>query len=368
MDERVAGVDSGQHGGGDRDDLLLRAPLPFEPPELGLQGLQGTSFFRSPPARPWTSAVFSHGSHDGAGSSDACPHSRPGVGTQPGASGMQNFHPSPPDRKGAGVESAGTNLLGALTGQAGLAIRGARGARGTPDQLRHELSAPVRNRANRPLCQRPALHRIPGFIHARVRPCRVENSDEEEKAEMERERVTLWTVPSSVQRQSTSLPALLPEPTRTEGGAPGGTGWATRGGGAGDASGRGPLMGDHGRDARRRHRPGGRGCGSGLRAAQVRRSRPLGAPENPPGRCPQGPQGPQGEQVQPATLRFAEYVYRLHDLSRAALSAADVLEWYRLRWQVGLVFKRFKSLAPVGTPAEVRRRRQRQAQPGRGHH
>ena len=42
---------------------------------------------------------------------------------------------------------------------------------GLPVQLRHELSAPVRNR---PLCQRPALHRILGFIHAGVRPCRVE--------------------------------------------------------------------------------------------------------------------------------------------------------------------------------------------------
>ena len=29
-------------------------------------------------------------------------------------------------------------------------------------------------------------------------------------------------------------------------------------------------------------------------------------------------------------------------------SAAAVLEWYRLRWQVELVFKRFKSLAQLG--------------------
>ena len=29
-------------------------------------------------------------------------------------------------------------------------------------------------------------------------------------------------------------------------------------------------------------------------------------------------------------------------------SAADVLEWYRLRWRVELVFKRFKSLAQLG--------------------
>ena len=30
------------------------------------------------------------------------------------------------------------------------------------------------------------------------------------------------------------------------------------------------------------------------------------------------------------------------------LAGADVLEWYRLRWQVELVFKRFKSLAQLG--------------------
>ena len=36
----------------------------------------------------------------------------PRVRIQPGASGMQNFHPSPPDRKGAGVESAGTKSTG----------------------------------------------------------------------------------------------------------------------------------------------------------------------------------------------------------------------------------------------------------------
>jgi hypothetical protein len=29
-------------------------------------------------------------------------------------------------------------------------------------------------------------------------------------------------------------------------------------------------------------------------------------------------------------------------------SSFDVLEWYRIRWQVELVFKRFKSLAKLG--------------------
>jgi len=30
------------------------------------------------------------------------------------------------------------------------------------------------------------------------------------------------------------------------------------------------------------------------------------------------------------------------------LPAAEILEWYRLRWQVELVFKRLKSLAQLG--------------------
>ena len=57
----------------------------------------------------------------------------------------------------------------------------------------------------------------------------------------------------------------------------------------------------------------------------------------------------KGSQVQPATLRFAEYVIVFTTFPEPPFSAADVLEWYRLRWQVELVFKRFKSLASWGT-------------------
>ena len=55
----------------------------------------------------------------------------------------------------------------------------------------------------------------------------------------------------------------------------------------------------------------------------------------------------KGNQVQPATLRFAEYAV-FTTFPEPPFSAADVLEWYRLRWQVELVFKRFKSLAQLG--------------------
>ena len=52
--------------------------------------------------------------------------------------------------------------------------------------------------------------------------------------------------------------------------------------------------------------------------------------------------------MQPATLRFAEYVIVFTMFPEPPFSAADVLEWYRLRWQVELVFKRFTSLAQLG--------------------
>ena len=56
----------------------------------------------------------------------------------------------------------------------------------------------------------------------------------------------------------------------------------------------------------------------------------------------------KGHQVQPATLRFGEYVIVFTTFPEPPFSAADVLDWYRLRWQVELVFKRFKSLAQLG--------------------
>ncbi len=56
----------------------------------------------------------------------------------------------------------------------------------------------------------------------------------------------------------------------------------------------------------------------------------------------------KGRQLQPQTLEFAKYVIVFTTFPAAEFSAADVLEWYRLRWQVELVFKRFKSLAALG--------------------
>ena len=56
----------------------------------------------------------------------------------------------------------------------------------------------------------------------------------------------------------------------------------------------------------------------------------------------------QGSEVKPATLAFADYVIVFTTFDEEAFGAREVLEWYRLRWQVELVFKRLKSLAQLG--------------------
>ena len=56
----------------------------------------------------------------------------------------------------------------------------------------------------------------------------------------------------------------------------------------------------------------------------------------------------KGKQVKPETLRFARYVIVFTTYPPKEFPAQEVLEWYRLRWQVELVFKRFKSIAQLG--------------------
>lgn len=55
-----------------------------------------------------------------------------------------------------------------------------------------------------------------------------------------------------------------------------------------------------------------------------------------------------GERLQPETLTYAKYVVVLTTFPEGEFSAFDVLEWYRLRWQIELVFKRFKQIASLG--------------------
>lgn len=53
-------------------------------------------------------------------------------------------------------------------------------------------------------------------------------------------------------------------------------------------------------------------------------------------------------QIRPSTLKAAGYVLLLTTLPKEKLSAADVLELYRYRWQIELAFKWLKQLLQIG--------------------
>lgn len=56
----------------------------------------------------------------------------------------------------------------------------------------------------------------------------------------------------------------------------------------------------------------------------------------------------KGHTVKPETLEYAKYVIVFTNYPESSFSATEILEWYRVRWQVELVFKRFKSIAQLG--------------------
>lgn len=56
----------------------------------------------------------------------------------------------------------------------------------------------------------------------------------------------------------------------------------------------------------------------------------------------------QGKSVGPETRQYAQYVLVFTTLPASAASAEQILEAYRLRWQVELTFKRMKSIAQIG--------------------
>lgn len=56
----------------------------------------------------------------------------------------------------------------------------------------------------------------------------------------------------------------------------------------------------------------------------------------------------QNRKLEPETLIYAQFVMVLTTFPEAELSAAAVLEHYRFRWQVELVFKRLKQIAQLG--------------------
>jgi len=52
--------------------------------------------------------------------------------------------------------------------------------------------------------------------------------------------------------------------------------------------------------------------------------------------------------TKPETFEYAKYIIVFTNYPENSFSDIDILEWYRSRWQVELVFKRFKSIAQLG--------------------
>jgi hypothetical protein len=55
-----------------------------------------------------------------------------------------------------------------------------------------------------------------------------------------------------------------------------------------------------------------------------------------------------GHKIEPDTFEYAKYVIVFSNWPKERFSDTQILEWYRIRWQVELVFKRFKSIAQLG--------------------
>ena len=52
--------------------------------------------------------------------------------------------------------------------------------------------------------------------------------------------------------------------------------------------------------------------------------------------------------LMPETLEYAKYVIVFTNFPKNSFSDFEILDWYRSRWQIELVFKRFKSIAQLG--------------------
>ena len=56
----------------------------------------------------------------------------------------------------------------------------------------------------------------------------------------------------------------------------------------------------------------------------------------------------KGKRIQPETLEYAEYVVLFTTVSRRNFNSKELLNLYRGRWQIELVFKRLKSIVGIG--------------------
>lgn len=55
-----------------------------------------------------------------------------------------------------------------------------------------------------------------------------------------------------------------------------------------------------------------------------------------------------GRKLKPATLELEKYVIVFTTFPKHNFSTGEILNWYRVRWQIELIFKRFKSIAQLG--------------------
>ena len=56
----------------------------------------------------------------------------------------------------------------------------------------------------------------------------------------------------------------------------------------------------------------------------------------------------KGRKVNPLTLEASAYIFVLTSIPTSLLTAAQILELYRFRWQIEIAFKRFKAILPLG--------------------
>ena len=56
----------------------------------------------------------------------------------------------------------------------------------------------------------------------------------------------------------------------------------------------------------------------------------------------------KGTEIKPETLEYAKYIIVFTTFDQDRFTDVEILNWYRCRWQIELVFKRFKSIAQLG--------------------
>jgi hypothetical protein len=56
----------------------------------------------------------------------------------------------------------------------------------------------------------------------------------------------------------------------------------------------------------------------------------------------------KGRSTKSETFEYAKYIVVFSNYPQDCFSEIEILDWYRIRWQVELIFKRFKSIAQLG--------------------